>query len=991
MTAQKHDILFINSDDIVLEAINYELVIDNCSYKIAHTGEEAINFVKTQKFSIVLSDYNLPYMSGLQTLIKIKEISEDTVRILFTGFPSTDLYEKAINRGEVFKVITKPFSIEDLSLVIQRAIDFYELKQDKKELIRQLSLEVEKQSKIAAEIKGKYTHLFRSISEGYFQTEKNGLIININNAGAKIIGFKSIKEVLKSGISLADLYFDEELRKKLYRRLKKSHTIKNELAEIKRKDGKHKYVETTINVVYDSSGDISGFEGIFKDVSKRVGYRQKLDEATKYLRLIQNHIGEGILVLDRQYKIKSINKYLLEYTLNMSIDDVIDQQCCKIFYNFDEPCQDCIAKETFETGEIIQACRIRGDDKSKVKHIEMTTYPIFDESKNVVQVIETVKDISERVVTESKLRQTEKLYKDLVENINDAVLVDDINGNIVFVNSKFLDYFGYTQEEVMNVSVNDIVHPDDRERIMYYHFERLKGKFMPTIYEFKAITKSGKTLFAEAAVVERQERGVLIGTLAVIRDITFRREAEMKLERYTNLLEQKINDLSMMNSISKELQLVYRLDDVIKIALIAITARQGLDFDRAFVLLKDDKKKELVGKYGISREFLEEQSSDHMKKSQLVYSFDEVLMSYKHDFEDTETKIFDTAKQFRAPLKEEKNFLVRLSKEKAPKIVNRNSISGPMDQEVFDILDIFEFVSAPLLSKNKSLGIIIADKKSSGVKIRKDSVEWLGMLTNMISLAIENSLIYNTLEETIFKLEEMHQEVKDNQDKLIQAEKLSTIGELTSYIAHEIKNPLVSIGGFANSIKKSMSDDDPNNKYIGIIYNEAIRLERLISELLQYSKPMIPKFTAGNINKVLKDVLYMLSEEKNRIILKKEFDDSLPEFQFDPDQIRQVLINLIRNAFEAMPDGGSLDVKTSKNNSRIEIFINDTGPGISSENMKKLFKPFFTTKSKGTGLGLSVCKQIVKNHNGDIFAESKLGIGTWFKIILPENHMMRKK
>jgi signal transduction histidine kinase len=195
----------------------------------------------------------------------------------------------------------------------------------------------------------------------------------------------------------------------------------------------------------------------------------------------------------------------------------------------------------------------------------------------------------------------------------------------------------------------------------------------------------------------------------------------------------------------------------------------------------------------------------------------------------------------------------------------------------------------------------------------------------------------------------------------------------------------VAIGGFARRILKKDQTGEVNRSYVKIIVEEIDRMENTLTDILCFAKPALPKCDTTDLNEIIKSTLKVLGleMEKNRISLEEHLDPDLPMLWLDENQIRRVLINITKNAIQAMPDGGTISTSTIRDNQWVRIEIADTGEGISDEDMDKLFDAFFTSKSTGSGLGLTVSAQIIDNHGGTIELQKREPRGTIFIIKLP--------
>lgn len=243
--------------------------------------------------------------------------------------------------------------------------------------------------------------------------------------------------------------------------------------------------------------------------------------------------------------------------------------------------------------------------------------------------------------------------------------------------------------------------------------------------------------------------------------------------------------------------------------------------------------------------------------------------------------------------------------------------------------------------------------------------------------------IFTDLKERL----EMERRLKTTQEQLLQSEKLAAMGRLTSQIAHELNNPLYGIMNTLELMKSEISPDNKRRKLLEMALSEIVRLSELLRKMLTFSKPDQKEKQPVDINTILDEILLLHAKQfrENDIIISTDYSDGLASVYASKNQLRQVFLNMFNNAGDAMPDGGTLTVRTGTQGEEIIIEIVDTGTGIKGENMNKIFDAFFTTKSsvKGVGLGLSVCYGFIIEHGGDIKVTSKEGEGTQFVITLP--------
>lgn len=236
-----------------------------------------------------------------------------------------------------------------------------------------------------------------------------------------------------------------------------------------------------------------------------------------------------------------------------------------------------------------------------------------------------------------------------------------------------------------------------------------------------------------------------------------------------------------------------------------------------------------------------------------------------------------------------------------------------------------------------------------------------------------------TLREGIKKLEET------NREKM-RLEKLSALGEMSMTVAHEIKNPLNSIRGAVCYLKENFRGE-VLNEFLSIIDEETKRLNEIVTSFLRFARPVPLNLKTSNINSLIKETVDLIRQEatENNVEVIMSLDERIPSFKFDPQQLKQALLNLIVNSLDATKQGDTIKITTEMSDSKVVISISDSGIGIDKELIHDIFKPFFTTKTRGSGLGLACVERIIKDHNGEINVKSEKGLGTEFVIMIPLN------
>jgi signal transduction histidine kinase len=223
------------------------------------------------------------------------------------------------------------------------------------------------------------------------------------------------------------------------------------------------------------------------------------------------------------------------------------------------------------------------------------------------------------------------------------------------------------------------------------------------------------------------------------------------------------------------------------------------------------------------------------------------------------------------------------------------------------------------------------------------------------------------------------------QEKLLQSERLAALGQMAAHISHEVKNPLMVIGGMAAQVLKASQEGPPKSvEKLRIIVEEIRRLEEFLAEVGSFAKLSEPRKCPIDLNSLIREMCLKLeaSLQDHHIELTMHLDSNLPQIQFDPLLLRQVLLNIAKNGIEAMPGGGTLTFTSKRDNDRVLVRISDSGEGIPPDIMDKIFQPFYSTKPKGSGLGLAISQTIVKAHLGEISVESELHQGTGVTVFL---------
>ena len=453
-------------------------------------------------------------------------------------------------------------------------------------------------------------------------------------------------------------------------------------------------------------------------------------------------------------------------------------------------------------------------------------------------------------------------------------------------------------------------------------------------------------------------------------------------ERMEELAEQtrtRAQELSILYDIGTAMSTTLNLDRLLRIILTAATmGGTGLGFNRAILLLTNERTNTLQGMMGVGPTSWEEAGHAWSEVANRHRSLMEWIQTGEL-FEHRDSALNNLAKRIRVLLDPAEGVLALTVLEKRAYNITDAVANGLVPASLREILHVESFATVPLVAKDRVIGVILVDNMFNQRPITDNDLRFLTMFAHQAALAIENAVIHSNLET-------MNRDMRAMHEQLVQSEKMAALGAMMAEITHEIRNPLVSIGGFTRRLAKKLQSGE-DKKYIDIILSEVSRLETIIHDNLSYIKEAAPHLAEGDLNSVIQDILTLYEDEltQRRIIIERDFCRNLPLMKFDGQQLKQAIINIIKNAMEAMENGGTLTLRTCSlpDTGEAAVEIGDTGHGISAKAMNNVFNPYYTTKPRGTGLGLPITNRIVKAHKGKIEMRNKLTGGAIFTIKLP--------
>jgi PAS domain S-box-containing protein len=465
--------------------------------------------------------------------------------------------------------------------------------------------------------------------------------------------------------------------------------------------------------------------------------------------------------------------------------------------------------------------------------------------------------------------------------------------------------------------------------------------------------------------------------------ICFLEDVSEKVQLERNLKD-KTRELAIINEVSLALSSTLNRDQVLEMILRGVTCGQGLGFNRAFLLLLDKGNNHLEGKMAIGTSDPQLAAKIWEELSKRKLTFKEVLQSSGELTGQKDMEVKRIVENLKISMEDDENILVKAVKNRRP-INSGQNLEHPSNSSLIRLLGTEKFAVAPLVSKDKAIGLIIADNFITANPIKDEDIELLQIFASQASTAIENSELYNKLTWQVKKLGEANNALAQNTKRMIMVEKFSMIGQITSRIAHQLRNPMTIIGGFSKALLKKIDLDDSQSNTLKIIAGQIERMENILNRLLDFTPKPRMELKKTDLNFTIEQSLGMIEEKINQsgITLIKDLDKDIPSFETDTEQLQVALVNILRNSIQAMPEGGELSVVSRVDGEQAKVEIKDKGAGIAEKDLKHIFDPFYTTREDADGLGLTIASEIVRNHQGQIWAESQKANGTSIFINLP--------
>jgi len=710
---------------------------------------------------------------------------------------------------------------------------------------------------------------------------------------------------------------------------------------------------------------------------------------------ILNLIEEGICVIKEDFTIEFMNKSMIR-----DFGEGVGKKCYRVINGSDERCPWCRAEEVFEGATLNSELHLPAKGKYYTL-IEMSL-----KNKNVSKSkVSIFKDITKRKISEEKARSSEEDYKRLFEHVRSGLYVSSKEGKFLNANRYLLDMLGYeSKEEFLNIEITKdlYVRPEDRDKFM----DNIEQNGYVIDYEVNFKRKDGSLLpVLMTSHVRYDNENKILGYEGIMVDQSQRKQME---EEYKRLFENVGCGVFISTREGKFINANQALLD-----MLGYKSKEdflNIDITKDLYARAEDRNKfmDMIEKQGhvigYEVEFKRKDGTiiPVLLTGHVRYDQQGKLIGYEGINIDLSQR-----KQMEKELRETNDFLNNFIKS-SPNAIMASDMKGDIfiwNKAAEEILEYkaYEVIGKMNIRKIYPEGVaqqvmkMLRSPDYGGIgKLRSYPMVYKRRDGQIIEGNLSAAIVYDGQGKEIASVGvfvdlkerlDMERKLRITQEQLLQSEKLAAMGRLTSQIAHELNNPLYGIMNTLELLKTEVSPQSKRRKILEMALSETVRLTELLRKMLSFSRPDEEEKQTVDINTIIDEILVLVKKQlqENGVTIASSFSPDLDQVFASKNQLRQVFLNLISNARDAMPEGGTLTVKTSPNKDNIHIEFTDTGIGIDQEIIEKIFDSFFTTKDsiKGVGLGLSVCYGFIKEHGGHIQVSSRIGEGTTFTITLP--------
>jgi signal transduction histidine kinase len=462
-------------------------------------------------------------------------------------------------------------------------------------------------------------------------------------------------------------------------------------------------------------------------------------------------------------------------------------------------------------------------------------------------------------------------------------------------------------------------------------------------------------------------------------------EQKTQMGAMLSFLNSKTREMKFLREVSLVLQTSLDLDEVLSVAMTAITAGKGFGMNRAFLLMTDKERRNIKGYLGVGPRDYEEAWRTWEDIGRSNFTLKELAKNFqKTKLNSEKVKFHDILQQLTVPLADQGHIFNRALHTKKPILVE-NALNNPdLDRGLARILGVDCFLIMPLISRNRRIGVIIADNCITHKPITLQDMQSLETFAFPVAFALERASLYERLQEEVAKQKATNQKLREQQELIVKMEKMALVGKITSSIAHSIRNPLMVIGGFARTLLKASAENDEKRSYLESIVRETHQLEDVLSEVLDYSESLFPVLDFWDVNELVSASVDELADTlvQAKVEYHLDLSQELPMVCMDYKQMTYCIKTIVSTAVSNMTKGGNLRVESALDGDGVLLRISDSGRALSRKAQEALTAPFFQTQEMGAGVGLSLCKTILERQGSSLSIINRPGGGNTYSMRL---------
>ena len=464
------------------------------------------------------------------------------------------------------------------------------------------------------------------------------------------------------------------------------------------------------------------------------------------------------------------------------------------------------------------------------------------------------------------------------------------------------------------------------------------------------------------------------------------RRQKIQIQSLVSFLDNKTLEMRFFHELGSVLQSSVDLDEVLSVALTAITAGKGFGMNRAFLLLTDREVGMLSGYLGIGPRNIEEASYVWNEIAQNDMDLQTLAQNFRlNKLSSERAKFHDLLEQLTVPLSNKDHILIKALDGKLPIMVESAFQHPDVPPELARLLEVDSFLLMPLISRNRRIGMIIADNCITHRPITEEDIHSLETFGFPVAFAIERASLYDKLQVELNRVTEAGNKLKEQQELIVRMENMALVGRITSSIAHSVRNPLMIIGGFARSMLKNSAESDPKRSFIESIVDETHQLEGVLDEILNYSDSLYPTRDFWDVNQLVVAVLGESAVTLTPLGYAISYipGNDLPPVYIDFKQLSYCLRTILQNDIIGMSNDLSIVINSQREEDCVILRIEDHSRQISQAELEWLLVPFSETRELGAGLGLALCKTMLEKQGIPLFAEANVQNGIRYTITLP--------